>query len=58
MQGDVQSPGYGYLFYSALYHGPVLGHFKMVYCAIILSIIRFVKITHSETTAHRDYGRA
>jgi len=48
MQGEIQSPEYGYLFCSALNHGPLLGHFELVYCAITLSIIRFVKITHSE----------
>ena len=36
---------------AGLYHGPLLGCFKMVYCALSLRIIGSIYINHFETPA-------
>ena len=48
--------GYGCLFFGyALWHGPLLGRFKMVYCAPSLRIIGSVYINHFETPTSLNY---
>ena len=41
----------------SLKYGPFLGRFKMVYCAIILRIIRSAYINHFETPTNLSYMR-
>ncbi len=47
--------GWVSFFCYALKYGPFLGRFKMVYCAIILRIIRSVYINHFETPTNLSY---
>ena len=47
----------GIFFCYALKYGPFLGHFKMVYCATILRIIRSAYINHFETPTNLSYMR-
>ena len=47
----------GVFFCYALKYGPFLGRFKMVYCAIILRIIRSAYINHFETPTNLSYMR-
>ncbi len=47
----------GIFFCYALKYGPFLGCFKMVYCAIILRIIRSAYINHFETPTNLNYVR-
>ena len=56
LQGNVKVQGMGIFFLGyALRHGPLLGRFKMVYCAPSLRIIGSIYINHFETPTHLNY---